>query len=90
MALPSHLFRRGSAYSARRRVPLDLVEAIGKRELVRSLGTSDLAETLGNEHGVPVLDGVTCAVGLAEAMVRLRILTSRVGGYSPPPAHKLA
>lgn len=52
-------------------------------------GMADLAEALATEHGVPVLDGVTCAVGLAEAMVRLRIFTSRVGGYSPPPANKL-
>lgn len=52
-------------------------------------GMADLAEALATEHGVPVLDGVSCAVGLAEAMVRLRIFTSRVGGYSPPPANKL-
>ena len=47
-------------------------------------GMADLAETLAREHGVPVLDGVTCAVGLAESMVRLGISTSRRGGYSPP------
>lgn len=51
-------------------------------------GMADLAEALGREHGLPVLDGVTCAVGLAETMVRLQILTSRIGGYSPPPPHK--
>ena len=44
MALPSHLFRRGAAYSARMRVPLDLVEIMGKRELVQALGTTDLTE----------------------------------------------
>lgn len=55
MALPSHLFRRGSAYSARMRVPLDLVEAMGKRELVRSLGTSDLAEAKSRLY--PVIAG---------------------------------
>lgn len=32
--------------------------------------------------------GVTCAVGLAESMVRLSLFTSRRGGYSPPPQHK--
>ena len=46
---------------------------------------ADLADMLSQEHGLPVLDGVTCAVGLAESMVRLRIFTSRRGGYSPPP-----
>ncbi len=44
MARISHLVRRGSAYSARTRVPLDLVEVIGKRELVKALGTNDEAE----------------------------------------------
>jgi allantoin racemase len=45
---------------------------------------ADLAETLSRDHQLPVLDGVSCAVGLAESMVRLRIFTSRLGGYSPP------
>lgn len=44
MARVSHLIRRGAAYSARMRVPLDLVEVIGKRELVRALGTSNESE----------------------------------------------
>lgn len=44
MARISHLIRRGSAYSARIRVPLDLVETLGKRELVKALGTNDEAE----------------------------------------------
>lgn len=41
MAKVSHLIRRGGAYSARRRVPLDLVAIVGKREFVKALGTSD-------------------------------------------------
>lgn len=44
MARISHLTRRGSAYSARIRVPLDLIEIIGKKELVKALGTNDEAE----------------------------------------------
>lgn len=67
-----------------RAVAEDRAEAI----VLGCAGMADLAAALASEHGLPVLDGVTCAVGLAEAMVRLHILTSRVGGYSPPPAHK--
>ena len=52
-------------------------------------GMADLADALAAEHGLPVLDGVSCAVGLAEAMVKLRLKTSRLGGYAPPPPHKL-
>ena len=67
-----------------RAVAEDRAEAI----VLGCAGMADLADTLAKEHGLPVLDGVTCAIGLAEAMVKLRILTSRIGGYSPPPAHK--
>jgi allantoin racemase len=47
-------------------------------------GMADLAHQLGKVHGVPVLDGVSCAVKLAEGLVGLGIKTSRAGGYSPP------
>ena len=67
-----------------RAIAEDRAEAI----VLGCAGMADLAEALATEHGVPVLDGVTCAVGLAETMVKLQLLTSRVGGYSPPPAHK--
>ena len=49
-------------------------------------GMADLAHQLGEEHGVPVLDGVSCAVKLAEGLVGLGIRTSRAGGYSQPRA----
>ena len=52
-------------------------------------GMADLADRLGEEHGLPVLDGVTCAVRLAEAMVGLGLRTSRLGGYTPAQQHKL-
>lgn len=68
-----------------RAVAEDRAEAI----VLGCAGMADLAEALAQEHGLPVLDGVTCAIGLAEAMVKLRLSTSRIGGYSPPPAHKL-
>jgi allantoin racemase len=51
-------------------------------------GMADLAGRLQAEHGLPVLDGVACAVRLAEAMVGLGLRTSRLGGYAPPPAKK--
>jgi integrase len=52
MALLSYLFRRGAAYSARMRVPLDLVEVTGKRELVKALNTSDPSEAKRRVHEV--------------------------------------
>lgn len=69
-----------------RAVAEDLCEAV----VLGCAGMADLAETLAAEHGLPVLDGVTCAIGLAEAMAKLGLKTSRLGGYAPPPLHKLA
>ena len=51
--------------------------------------TIPLAGRLAEEHGLPVLDGVSCAVRLAEAMVGLGLRTSRLGGYAPPRFQKL-
>lgn len=44
MARVSFLLRRGASYYARVRVPVDLVEIVGKKELVKALGTKDEAE----------------------------------------------
>ena len=44
-------------------------------------GMADLAQSMSERFGVPVLDGLACAVGLCER-------TSRHGGYAPPPAAK--
>jgi allantoin racemase len=68
-----------------RAVAQDRAEAI----VLGCAGMADLAKDLAAEHGLPVLDGVSCAVRLAEAMVGLGLRTSRLGGYAPSPAHKL-
>ncbi len=47
-------------------------------------GMADLCSELTQELGVPVIDGVTAAVKLAEALVALRIRTSKRGDYAPP------
>ena len=53
-------------------------------------GMTDLTEALSQRHGLPVLDGVVCAVTLCESLVRLRLTTSRLGGYAPPRLDKFA
>ena len=52
-------------------------------------GMADLADSLSQRYQLPVLDGLACAVALAESLVRLKLRTSRLGGYASPPAHKL-
>ncbi len=39
---------------------------------------------------VPVLEGVSAAVGLTEALVRLRIPPARAGSYAAPPAARIS
>ncbi len=41
MARISYLIRRGASYYCRLRVPLDLVDILGKKELVKALGTKE-------------------------------------------------
>lgn len=53
-------------------------------------GMTDLTEFLSARHGLPVLDGVVCALTLCESLIRLKLKTSRLGGYADVPKQKLA
>lgn len=53
-------------------------------------GMTDLTEFLSARHGLPVLDGVVCALTLCESLIRLKLKTSRLGGYADVPTAKLA
>ena len=53
-------------------------------------GMADLAATLSREHGLPVLDGVACAVRLCESLVALGLATSKRGGYQVPRSKSFA
>jgi len=44
------LFRRGNTFSVRYNVPSELLSVAGKREIVKSLGTSDLKEALAKRR----------------------------------------
>jgi allantoin racemase len=47
-------------------------------------GMTDLAASLSAEHGLPVVDGVTAAVKLAEALRVLGLKTSKLDAYAAP------
>lgn len=49
-------------------------------------GMADLAAKLSRKFGVPVVDGVAAAVKQAEALVGLKLTTSRRGSYALPSA----
>ncbi len=44
-------------------------------------GMTDLVEQLSNEFGLPIIDGLSCAVALAEALVTAGLRTSKSGAY---------
>ena len=45
---------------------------------------TDLAERLTRDAGLPVIDGVGCAVKLVESLVSLGLSSARTNGYAPP------
>ncbi len=51
-------------------------------------GMADLCGRLHAELGVPVIDGVGAAVKLAEALVGLKLGTSKLGDYAAPLAKR--
>lgn len=65
---------------------VDRAEAI----VLGCAGMADLADELSKVYGLPVLDGVRCAVSLAESLVRVGLKTSKVIGYAPPVKVKTA
>ena len=45
---------------------------------------ADLAKSLETKHQLPVIEGVSSAVVLAESLVNLKIKTCKVGSYAVP------
>jgi allantoin racemase len=49
-------------------------------------GMAPLAASLATEHGVPVVEGVSAAVKLAESLYALGLKTSKIGAWAAPRA----
>lgn len=64
----------------RRAIDEDGAEAI----VLGCAGMTDLMQALSARFGIPVIDGITCAVAFAEALVATGARTSKIGGYAPP------
>jgi allantoin racemase len=79
---PSSGARRLIEREIERALAKDGAEAI----VLGCAGMTDLARDLERSVGVPVLDGVACAVSLAESLVRLGLKTSKRNTYAPPLA----
>ncbi|WP_367647858.1 DUF6538 domain-containing protein [Ruegeria arenilitoris] len=61
VGLPRGLFLRGKGYALRVSVPTEYQDIVGKREIVRGLGTQDLAEALKRRPRVleEILEAIT-------------------------------
>jgi allantoin racemase len=70
---------------ARKAVEQDHAEVI----CLGCAGMAGLEEAITSELGVPVIDGVAAAVKLAEAVVGLRLKTSKVSTYAAPEPKKI-
>ncbi len=80
--------------SARRLIEKEIERALAEDRaeaiVLGCAGMTDLARDLTRQAGVPVLDGVACAVGLAESLVRLGVKTSKRMTYAAPLAKAYA
>jgi allantoin racemase len=82
------------ASDGRRRIEQEILKAKDEDRaeaiVLGCAGMADLAAELGRFAGIPVVDGVAAAVRLAEAIVGLRLTTSKVGAYASPIAKNYA
>ncbi len=83
----------GNNPAACSKIEAEIVKAIDEDKaeaiVLGCAGMADLAGSLSQRYQIPVIDGLACAVALAEGLARLGLRTSRLGGYAPPPEHKI-
>ena len=63
-----------------RSITYDKAEAI----VLGCAGMADFAEKLEKKFSIPVIEGVSSSIILAEGLVRMKKTTSKLGGYSYP------
>ncbi|MCK5933925.1 MAG: aspartate/glutamate racemase family protein [Fulvimarina manganoxydans] len=73
---------------AREKVRAEILRAVEEDRceavVLGCAGMADLTEWLTEETGVPVIDGVTVATRMVEALVACGLKTSKVGAYAAP------
>ena len=76
------------ASDAHRRIEQEILKAKDEDRaeaiVLGCAGMADFAAELTRSAGIPVVDGVAAAMRLAEAVVGLRLTTSKVGAYASP------
>lgn len=74
--------------NARERLQAEIAKALAEDDaeaiILGCAGMADLTEQLRLEFGLPIVDGVACAVKQAEALVALGIRTAKGSAYATP------
>ena len=78
--------RSGARAKIKREIERALADDRAEAVVLGCAGMAALAAELSREVGAPVLDGVACAVTLAEGLARIGLRTSKRGGYAAPLA----
>ena len=77
-----------SGSGAREKVRDEILRAVAEDNceavVLGCAGMADLTEWLTQETGVPVIDGVTVATRMVEALVGCGLKTSKIGAYAKP------
>ena len=68
-------------HSMRRVVEVAISEDKSDAIVLGCAGMTDMVDQLSSEFGIPVIDGLSCAVTLAEALVAAGLRTSKAGAY---------
>jgi allantoin racemase len=82
---PSSGARKLVVELCRRAVEVDQADSV----LLGCAGMADFCADVAEEVGVPVIDGVTAAVALVDALLRLGLQTSTRSEYASPPPRQL-
>ena len=68
-------------HAMRRVVEIAIREDKSDAIVLGCAGMTDMADQLSSEFGLPVIDGLSCAVTLAEALAAAGLRTSKAGAY---------
>lgn len=76
------------ASPARERISEEIARALREDHaeaiVLGCAGMADLCSALAREHGVPIIEGVSAAVKIAESLAGLGLSTSKSGGWAFP------
>lgn len=71
----------GTMDTIRRTIEVAIKEDQSDAIVLGCAGMTDLMAQLSSEFGLPVIDGLSCAVTFAEGLVTSNLRTSKAGGY---------